>query len=98
MNEIDFRNWLFNKNTKPKVISDIISRIKRIEHELVDRDIDEQYQIDKCMNLLKLFQSRKNTHIDEEKHHINLQNSKLHVNTHKYALKKYINFCEETLK
>ena len=55
MNEVDFRNYLINKGVKKKVVGDIISRLKRIEHEIKSCDIDEQYRSDKCEYLLKLF-------------------------------------------
>ena len=46
MNEIEFKNWMFKKNINPKVQSDIISRLKKIEAEIDHCDIDEQYQQD----------------------------------------------------
>ena len=55
MNEIEFRNWLINKGAKTKVAGDTISRLKRIEREIENCDIDEQYRSDKCEHLLAAF-------------------------------------------
>ena len=40
MNEVEFRNWLVNKGVKTKVAGDIISRLKKIEREIENCDIE----------------------------------------------------------
>ena len=47
MNEIDFRSWMIQHNYNKKVISDTISRIKKIEKEICYCDIDEHFINDK---------------------------------------------------
>lgn len=41
MNELDFRTWLSRQNANKKVVSDIVSRLKRIEREITLCDIDK---------------------------------------------------------
>ena len=55
MNEVEFKNWMDKNNVNHKVQSDIISRIKKIEREIENCDIDEQYRRDKCNYLMSLF-------------------------------------------
>ena len=55
MNEVEFRNWMVNRGIKNKIAGDVISRLKRVEREIKNCDIDEQYRNDKCEYLLSLF-------------------------------------------
>ena len=98
MNEIDFRIWLTQKNTDKKVISDIISRLKRIEREINHCDIDYEYHSDKCETLLSYFRKKGiNSEMDEIQ--TNLPIGIYQFSTYKYALQKYITFLEDsTLK
>ena len=82
MNEIEFKNWLINNGTNQKVASDIVSRLKRIER-----------QIDQCNYLLELFsKSGQNDKMKKFKN-TNFPIGKYQMNTFRYALKKYILFC-----
>lgn len=93
MNEIEFKNWLINNGTNRKVTSDIISRLKRIERQIDQCDIDEQYRIDQCNYLLELFsKSGQNDEMKKYKN-TNFPIGKYQMNTFRYALKKYIIFC-----
>ncbi|MEH8022994.1 hypothetical protein P9079_11135 [Gallibacterium anatis] len=94
MNEIEFRNWLTNKNVKPKIIVDTVSRLKRIEREINNCDIDEQYRNDKCEHLLKLFLNMGNN--TEMKMHPNTHFpiGKYYMSTYRRALKQYIEFLD----
>ena len=95
MNEVDFRNYLINKGVKKKVVGDIISRLKRIEHEIKSCDIDEQYRSDKCEYLLKLFL---NMGINDEMKmypNVNLPIGKYYISTYRYALKQYFKFLDD---
>lgn len=84
MNEIDFRNWISKKSISKKVQSDIISRLKRLERDIYPCDIDEHYHKDKCKYLLTLFSD----------HSIKFFINKHNIATYKYALNKYIQFCD----
>ena len=95
MNEMDFRIWFSNQDANKKVVSDIVSRIKRIEREITHCDIDVEYQKDECSSLLSLF---KNKGINEQMNVLDtsLPVGKYQLSTYKYALKKYMVFLKET--
>lgn len=95
MNEVEFRNWLSTQNENRKIQSDIISRLKRIEREIDHCDIDEQYYSDKCKYILSLFL---NMGINEEMKkypYANFPIGKYAMSTFRYAIKKYVKFCDE---
>ena len=54
MNIDDFRTWLKKNNTNNKVISDTISRLKRLELT-IGNTIESEYQRDKCESLMLSF-------------------------------------------
>lgn len=95
MNEMDFRTWLFHKGFNKKVVSDIVSRLKRIERELNYCDIDMEYRKDECSTLLSLFRTKG---INRQMNAIktSLPIGKYQLSTYKYALQKYIAFLSET--
>lgn len=97
MNEADFRNWLVNKGVKAKVASDTISRLKRIEREFENCDIDEQYRSDVCEYLLKLFLDKGNNDEMKKYPNANLPLGKYYMSTYRYALKQYIQFSDEAI-
>lgn len=97
MNEVEFKNWLINNNTNRKVASDIISRLKRIEREINQCDIDEQYRIDKCTYLISLFLKLGNNEEMKKYSNAKLPIGEYSMSTFRYALKQYVKFCEETL-
>ena len=94
MNEVEFKNWLINNGTKAKVAGDIISRLKRIEREIENCDIDEQYRNDKCEYLLKLFLGMGNNNEMKKHPSANLPIGKYYMSTYRHALKQYIKFLE----
>lgn len=98
MNEVEFRNWLINKGTKTKVAGDTISRLKRIEREIENCDIDEQYRSDKCDFLLSLFLNMGINDNMKKYPTVNLPIGKYYMSTYRHSLKQYIQFCEETLQ
>ena len=55
MKEIEFRQWLSNKNVSKKMQSDFVSRLKRFESIIEACDIDEQYHKDGFKYLFSLF-------------------------------------------
>ena len=95
MNEIAFKKWLSEKGVSKKMQSDHTSRLKRIEHEIDQCDLDEQYRIDKCQYLMSLF-----THMglnSEMKKYpqANFPIGKYYMGTYIYAIRKYVLFCDE---
>ena len=95
MNEVEFRNWLINKGVKTKVAGDTISRLKRIEREIENCDIDEQYRRDKCEYLLKLFLDMGNNDEMKKYTNANLPIGKYYMSTYRHALKQYIQFSDD---
>lgn len=93
MDEIGFRNWLAESGKNAKVISDTISRLKRLERELGPIDIDSEYKKDQCNQMLSLFE---NTGRNEKMAHYktSLPIGKYHMNTFRYALNMYISYLE----
>ena len=91
MNEIEFRNWMISSGKNKKVVGDTISRIKRIEHELGNIEVDDEYKKDQCSHLISLFE---NTGRNDEmkKYSANLPVGKYSLNTYRYALNLYITF------
>lgn len=96
MNEVDFKNWLSVKKVNKKVQSDIISRIKRIEREINQCDIDEQYRIDRCEYLLSLFVNMGDNEQMRLYPNNHLPIGRYHMNTFRYAINKYVQFCDES--
>lgn len=90
MNEIDFKNWLIKNSVNKKVLSDCISRLKKIEREL-NCDIDDEYKRDRCDLLLSQF-SKMGELLVKKYPKCNFPIGKYSMNTYKLALKKYINF------
>ena len=87
MNEVEFRNWMVNRGIKNKIAGDVISRLKRVEREIKNCDIDEQYRNDKCEYLLSLFVKMGN----------NLPIGKYYMSTYRHALRLYVNFCNDSI-
>ncbi len=98
MNELDFRKWLANKGGKKKVQNDCIYRLKRIEREINHCDIDEQYHSDRCDYLLSLFDNNGKNELMDAYPNVQLPIGKYYMSTYRMALKKYIQFCDETIK
>ena len=94
MNEVEFKNWLTSKNMNRKVISDTISRLKRIEKELDFCDFDEEYKKDKCEYIKSLFLH--NGINDKMKKYPNacFPIGKYYMSTYRSAIKQYIEFKE----
>lgn len=98
MNEVEFRNWLINKGVKTKVAGDTISRLKRIEREIENCDIDEQYCSDKGEFLMSLFVNMGVNDNMKKYSNVNLPIGKYYMSTYRHSLKQYIQFCEEVLQ
>lgn len=98
MNEVEFRNWLVHRGTKPKVAGDIVSRLKRIEHEIENCNMDEQYCSDKCEFLMSLFANRGENENMKKYPNAKFPIGKYYMSTYRYSIKQYVTFCEEKLK
>lgn len=95
MNELEFKTWMKKKKIKDKVVGDIISRLKRIEREIENCDIDEQYRSDKCEALLKLFMNNGDNEEMKKYPNTTLPIGKYYMSTYRYAINQYIQFIEE---
>lgn len=95
MNEVEFRNWMVRNKTNRKVQSDIVSRIKKIEREIENCDVDEQYRSDRCESLMALFLNMGLN--DEMKKYPNADFpiGKYYMSAFRYAIKQYVLFCDE---
>ena len=97
MNEVDFRNWLSKNGVTGKLQGDCISRLKRIERELNQCDIDEQYRIDKCEHLMKVFLNMGKNEEIKKYPNCNFPVGKYFMSTYRRALKQYIQFLEASI-
>lgn len=88
MNEMDFRRGLHTMSLSRKVVSDLVSRVKRVERVL-GIDVDEEYQKDKCKRVMNVFMGGVNV---EQGWCIEVDEIK--KRTYKYAVVKYINVKE----
>lgn len=88
MNEIDFRKWMLSTGKNPKVTSDTISRLKKIERELGNIDIDDEYEKDQCNQLLSLFENTgRNERMNQ--YSTSLPIGKYCLSAYKYSVKQY---------
>lgn len=97
MNEVEFHNWMAGKGIKKKVQGDCISRLKRIEKEINRCDMDEQYRNDHCEYLMSLFLHMGENDNMKKYSNANLPIGKYHMSTFRYAVKQYVQFCDETI-
>ena len=80
-------------NAKIKTVKAII---KKVEKEIENCDIDEQYRRDRCAYLMSLFLNMGLN--DEMKKYPNAKFpiGKYHMSTFRHAIKYYISFCDES--
>ncbi len=97
MNEVEFRNWLSKNGVSGKIQSDYISRLKRVEREFNQCDIDEQYRTDKCKNLMAIFLNTGNNDAMRKYPNANLPIGKYYMSTFRLVIKKYVQFCDEMI-
>lgn len=97
MKEVEFRSWLSKKGVSHKMQSDYVSRIKRIERELNQCDIDEQYHTDGCKSIMDLFLNMGMNEEMKKYPNANLPIGKYYMSTFRHTIKKYVEFCNETL-
>lgn len=96
MNEIDFRSWLVRNHVNRKVQSDIVSRLKRIEKEIENCDLDEQYRNDRCEWLMSLFLNMGLNDAMKQYPDADFPIGKYYMSTFRHAIKHYVGFCEES--
>lgn len=94
MDEIEFRNWLAQGQTKKKVQGDCISRLKRVEREL-GIDLDKEFKKNKLEKVLLAFSNMGRN--DEMKKYgdVGLPIGKYYMSTYIHSLKEYIKFKNE---
>lgn len=95
MDEINFRQWLNDKGVKPKLQSDCISRLKRIERECKMCDLDEEYSKDECRTLVSAFAKLGKNDQMKRYEMAQFPIGKLSMNVYKHALSQYIQFKTE---
>ena len=92
MDEVNFRTWMSSKGVNSKVISDTVSRLKRLEKELGNCDIDEEYSADGCKRIVSALANNGNNEVMHSFQSTNLPIGKYYMSTFRYALKKYVDF------
>ena len=96
MNEIDFTVWLKANSTSNKLCSDYVSRLKRIEHSIMDCDLDDEYDKDRCQFLLSLFMQTGRNEEMKKRMIGDLPIGKYYLSAFSYAVRKYVAFKDET--
>lgn len=100
MNTVGFSNWLLSKGHNKKTASDIVSRLKRINKEILYSDlhtnIDEQYNLDLCKGLLNLL-SRDKDNKNNVLRNTNLPINKHEISNYKTSLNKYLKYLESDI-
>ena len=94
MNEVEFRNWMTKKGTKTKIISDCISRLRRIEREFDHCDLDEEYRSDRCEFLMAAFEQIGQNEKMKRYQNANLPIGKYYMSSYRYSLKQYVAFMD----
>lgn len=95
MNEVEFRNWMQKNQIDKKVQSDTVSRLKKIEREIKNCDIDEQYRSDSCKTILALFSNMGRNEGMKEYPDAKFPIGKYYMSTFRLAINYYIKFCNE---
>lgn len=95
MNEMDFKDWLNKKNYSKKMISDTVSRIKKIERIANYIDIDDEYTKDNCEYLLSIFHSKGENEEMKKLDSSSLPIGKYQLSTYKYAVSIYLRFLKK---
>lgn len=94
MQEIEFRNWLSQGNNKKKVQQDTISRLKKIEKEFEQCDLDEHYKQDRCEFLMGAFLNMGYNSNMKKYPDAKFPTGKYYLSTYRNALKQYVSFCD----
>lgn len=92
MYEEKFRVWLKQRYSK-KVVSDNISRLRKIIREITD--VDAEYDKDHCRYLLSLFDNL-GDNAEMKSYNTNFPVCSSSIRCYKYAVTCYVKFREET--
>lgn len=87
-----FKTWLLDNGYKPKIVSDNISRLKRIQKEIPDCNLDEEFEKDKCNNLLNMLSKNNSLNLKEKYPDINLPIGKHSMGTYRLSIRLFIKF------
>jgi len=98
MRELEFKQWLAKNNYNKKVVSDIVSRLKRIEREFNFIDIDFEYESNGCSYLLGLLKNSGNNELIKKYKNLSLPLGKCYLSTYSYAIRLYIKYRMESDK
>lgn len=95
MDELGFKRWLFNRKIDKKIQSDIVSRLKAIQRELGNCDLDIEYKKDKCEHIVNALSHKGENEYMESYGVVKLPIGKYSLSTYRYALNMYLRFLEE---
>jgi hypothetical protein len=99
MNTAIFKTWLVENGNSPKVASDTISRLKKLDSSLIESPIsssvDSEFNKDTCDQLLKCFSKSGENPVMDSFQLYSLPIGKRSIHTYKLSLTKYITFKKE---
>lgn len=98
IDEIGFKIWCLKQKQNPKVVSDHISRLKKLEQALDYCDIDKEYHSNRCVNLLAVFYNKGINNAMNKYSNPKLPVGKYSLSTYKYSLNQYIKFLDTKFK
>ena len=96
----DFRLWLKSECYSSRIISNYISRLRRLQLALAQSTnnnliIEEEFKKDKCATIFNLFRHYGENEDMRVLGNINLPIGKVQINVIKHSLKVYCQFLEE---
>ncbi|RMA78508.1 hypothetical protein JN00_0338 [Metamycoplasma subdolum] len=94
INEVEFKIYSEKHKVNKKVISDIISRLKKIEKSLENCDLNDEFQKNCCKSLLNLFAKNGNNNEIKKVLIGSLPIGKYSMSTYRHAIKKYVSFMK----
>ena len=98
MKEQPFREWLIKNGNNKKLQSDALSRLRAVQRELGNCDLDEVYKTDKCEKLLKALSKKGINDTMKEYGEVKLPIGKYTLAAYRYALGQYLKYKEEAEK
>ena len=93
MDESGLRNWLTQQGVNPKLISDIVSRLKKLCRDF-SIDLDKEYQTDGGTRVLNLF-NKKGDGLGAISQNSTVPIGRYSLATYKLAVKKYLVYLSE---
>ena len=94
-----FKIWLIKNGNSPKIASDTICRLKKLDIALIESPIsssvNSEFNKDNCENLLKCFSKNGENQIMDYFKLYSLPIGKRYIHTYKLSLTKYILFKKE---